>query len=93
MGVFELALLNCLVFYLLPVGILYLLDKIFHFKKKIMTIVKSYFLYRILTAIILFSIVTIIIINLPERNWITSIRANSAIMGSTIYLLHRDKTS
>lgn len=93
MGVFELALLNCLVSYLLPFGILYLLDKIFHFKKKIMSKLKSYFLYHIVASIVILSTAVIIVLILPERNWITSIRINSAVMGSTIYLLHRDKTS
>ena len=93
MGVIELSLLNCLVFCLLPIGIIYYLDKIFQFKKKFMSTLKSYFLYKILIYIILFSVVTIIILILPEINWITSIRINSAIIGSMTSLLHRDKTS
>lgn len=93
MGVFELFLLNFLGFYFLPVGILYFIDKIFHVKKKVMSIVKSYFLYFIFTSIFVFSVFLIIILILPEINWIISIRINSATMGSTIYLLHRDKTN
>ena len=93
MGVFGLALFNFLAFYLLPVVILYFLDRLFHFKKKVMSIINSYFLYHIITALTIFSVSAIIVLNLPETNWITSIRVNSAVMSSTIFLLHRDKTS